>query len=59
MNIRKDIPKKILNVEESHDNREGDHKFLKEEKSCFAKKKKSNVYKKYINNINIFQILER
>ena len=45
MNIREDIPKKILNVEGSHNNRERDHKFLKEEKSCFAKKRKTMFIK--------------
>ena len=45
MNITEDIPKKILNVEGSHNNREGDHKFLKEEKSCFAKKRKAMFIK--------------
>ena len=28
-------------------------------KNCFAKKKKKNIYKKNMNNTNIFQILKR
>ena len=45
MNMREDIPKHFLNVKGSHNNREGDHKILKEKKSCFVKKRKTMFIK--------------